>query len=156
MTAITAWRITQQKHAQQAFNGDGARLFAGRWNSRGIPVAYTASSQSLAKLELLVHLENEQILRDAYVLFQLTFPEEQIRVLDGDLPDDWTISPPPLSTRAIGDDWIKSQQSLVLEVPSVVTPGETNYLINPAYPSAVELLTLHDPVPLTFDPRLLK
>ena len=37
--------------AQKAFindlSGEGARLFGGRWNRRGIPLLYTAESRSL-------------------------------------------------------------------------------------------------------------
>ena len=33
--------------------GDGARLFGDRWNNPGAPLIYTATSQSLAALEIL-------------------------------------------------------------------------------------------------------
>src|ERR1022692_1381143 len=37
---------------------EGARLFGGRWNSRGTKVLYMSESRALAVLELLVHLTN--------------------------------------------------------------------------------------------------
>ena len=52
-----AWRLVKARHAAGAFDGEGARLHGGRWNSRGARVVYVSSSRSLAALELLVHLE---------------------------------------------------------------------------------------------------
>lgn len=51
-----AWRLVKQKHAATAFDGDGARLFGGRWNAPGSRVIYTSTTLSLAALEILVHL----------------------------------------------------------------------------------------------------
>ncbi len=53
---VVAWRIVKRKHAKKAFTGEGARQFGGRWNSPGVAIVYTAESQSLAALEILVHL----------------------------------------------------------------------------------------------------
>ena len=50
----TVWRITTQRFAASAFSGEGARLYGGRWNPKGWEVVYTAESQSLALLELMV------------------------------------------------------------------------------------------------------
>ena len=116
---------------------------------------YTAGSRSLAILEMLVHLEKEDLLSEFYVLFQVEFPEKEICVLNDALPSNWADAPPPLSTRTIGDEWARGQESLVLEVPSAVVGGESNYLINPAH-SEMSALTIHDPEPLVFDPRLLQ
>ena len=54
---VVAWRIFKPKHEATAFTGEGARLYGGRWNSKGTSMVYAASSQSLAALELLVHLD---------------------------------------------------------------------------------------------------
>ena len=64
---LTAWRITKQKHARNAFTGEGAREFGGRWNNPGTAIVYTAQSQSLAALEMLAHLDSSEHLRK-YVL----------------------------------------------------------------------------------------
>ena len=47
MKAITAFRITQNRFARAAFDGEGARLYGGRWNSPGTAMVYLASSISL-------------------------------------------------------------------------------------------------------------
>ncbi|MDX6710688.1 MAG: hypothetical protein QOH96_1704, partial [Blastocatellia bacterium] len=58
----TAWRIVKTRLAAQAFDGEGARLYGGRWNSVGVRMVYTAGSLSLAVLEIFVHIENTDIL----------------------------------------------------------------------------------------------
>ena len=55
---ITVYRIVKTKWAETAFDGEGARLFGGRWNSKGQSCVYLAGSESLAILEILVHLDN--------------------------------------------------------------------------------------------------
>jgi RES domain-containing protein len=75
-----AWRIVQTQHAERALSGEGARLYGGRWNHKGTPLVYTASSLALAALELLVHLETSQIL-EAYVGISVEFAEEQCHKL---------------------------------------------------------------------------
>ena len=50
------WRLVKQRHIATAFDGEGARLYGGRWNSRGTPMVYLSASLSLAALELFMHL----------------------------------------------------------------------------------------------------
>ncbi len=54
MTAV--WRIVKKSRAGEAFSGEGARRYGGRWNHRGTAVVYVADSLSLAALELFVHI----------------------------------------------------------------------------------------------------
>lgn len=53
------------------------------------------------------------------------------------LPDTRTES------RQIGDDWLNRGKALLLEVPSVVVPAETNILINPEHPLFTEVSTIN-------------
>ena len=34
---MEGWRLLKTKHAAHAFDGEGARLYGGRWNSPGGP-----------------------------------------------------------------------------------------------------------------------
>ena len=52
----SAWRIVRAARVNSAFTGEGARIYGGRWNSRGTAVIYVSEHESLAALELLVHL----------------------------------------------------------------------------------------------------
>jgi len=130
----TAWRIVQAHLAAEAFSGEGAKNFPGRWNHRGTAMVYAAGSLSLAVLEMLVHLGAAESLR-RYISFTVKFEESLCRDFPPkDLPADWAADPPPDSARALGTAWAKNNASLVLAVPSAVIRSETNYLINPGHP----------------------
>ena len=52
----TAWRLVRAERSADAFTGEGARLYGGRWNSPGKAVIYTSEHQATAVLEILVHV----------------------------------------------------------------------------------------------------
>lgn len=151
--SITAWRITKRKHAKTAFSGSGARKYGGRWNSPGTAVVYAAETQSLAMLEMLVHLEQPDLLQD-YVLLGITINEALIETLDrAQLPRNWRAAVPSRYLRAIGDKWAADQISVALRVPSALVPAENNFLLNPAH-ADFQKLVIGDPVDFAFDERL--
>lgn len=148
-----AWRIVKKAHAATALSGEGARLYGGRWNSPGTPVVYTSGSLALAALENLVHLNPP--VRLEYVAIPLDFDEAWVRtVTPVNLPADWTGEPPPPSTQALGDQWIRTASSAVLELPSAIVRIEPNYLFNPAHPD-FRKVRIGKAMPFAFDPRLL-
>ena len=148
-----AWRIVKAKHAATAFSGEGAAKTGGRWNSRGVPVVYASSTKSLAALETLVHLNPPVPFK--YVAFRLQFDAALVENIPlNRLPADWRVEPPPPSTNAIGDAWLREVRSAVLALPSVIVPGELNYLLNPAHP-AFKKISISKPEGFIFDPRLL-
>lgn len=150
---VTAWRITKRKHARDAFTGEGAREFGGRWNNPGTAIVYTAQSQSLAALEMLVHLDSSELLAK-YVLIGVEFDQKLVRPVElSVLPRHWRSDPPPPEVRAIGDDWILAGSSAVLQVPSALVPGENNFLLNPAN-GDFPRLSFGKPLAFHFDPRL--
>nr|WP_275445886.1 MULTISPECIES: RES family NAD+ phosphorylase [unclassified Halomonas] len=125
--------MVKRKWHRNAFDGEGARWYGGRWNSKGRACVYLASSESLAMLEIMVHLEDYRLL-ETYALIEVTFAESALMHLPNDqLPADWQAEPAPYSTAAIGDSWLESQSRLALAVPSVVVPRERNYLVNPRH-----------------------
>lgn len=152
----TLYRICKTKRVGAAFDGEGARLYGGRWNSPGTRMVYTAGSLSLAVLEILVHLENDAIL-PGYSYVKVDCPDDLItNVIDiAPLPKDWQSSPPPGELKQIGDEWTSKMKSAVLAVPSAVVSIEPNYLINPAH-SDFGQLKFSLPEALTIDPRLFE
>lgn len=153
--SVTDWRIFKPKHAATAFTGEGARLFGGRWNSKGTAVVYAAGSAALAALELLVHLASRQIL-DSYQLCGLTFDEKIVTEVSGsDLPASWRTDPAPQALKQIGDIWVAGRTSAVLRVPSVVIDTESNYLLNPAHPDFPRI-RIGRARKFRLDPRLVK
>jgi RES domain-containing protein len=167
---ITSWRIVKTKRADEratlngveipaAFEGIGASLYPGRWNNAGTPIIYTAGSQSLATLEILVHLEDAKLL-NSFSIFPVTFNLQDTLIMgkhaDGKSilsSEKWQANPPDQDTRNFGDAWVHSSQSLVLAVPSAVIPNEFNYLINP-YHNDFSTLEIGKPQAFPFDKRL--
>ena len=150
----TSWRIVKSRHASTAFDGEGARLYGGRWNSPGTRMIYTSRSLSLAVLQVLVHLR-ETALLSSYSLIAARFDDALIESLDHSrLPDVWRSYPAPPELQRIGDEWVRSQRSAVLQVPSAVVERESNYLLNPAHPDFSSIV-IGEPEPFTFDERLL-
>ncbi|QFT86885.1 RES domain protein (plasmid) [Halomonas sp. THAF12] len=154
MTSVRGYRLVKRKWLKTAFDGEGARLYGGRWNSKGKACVYLASTESLAMLEVMVHLEDNQLLKE-YALLEVTFPEELLMQLPEDvLPADWRAEPAPPSTAEIGDDWLEGQSSLALALPSVVAPRERNYLVNPDHPDFQALVDGAEEVVFAPDKRL--
>ena len=150
-----AYRLIRPEYTATAFTGEGARLYGGRWNSRGVAVVYAAESLSLAQLELLVRVHSREILENQFVCIAAEYPEElALPVSDlGTLPEDWAKPMPSSSTQAIGDRWVREQRSMALWVPSVLTAGEFNLVFNPVHPDFARL-EVFAAVPFRFDPRL--
>jgi RES domain-containing protein len=152
---IDGWRIVKAKHARLAFSGEASSVSGGRWNSPGTKIIYTASSVSLAILEILVHLGRSDIL-GAYHLFHIAFDDSLVRQLDrSSLPSTWRNHPPPIETQAIGDQWSRANASVALAVPSVIVPHETNYLLNPGHHD-FSAVRIDDPTPFPIDDRLFR
>ena len=152
---INAWRIVSANYKDKAYTGDGARIYGGRWNSKGVAVVYTAGSLALASIEMIVNLPAPKLLQK-YIRISAQISSDLVSDLsEAGLPEDWNSRPISPSTRAISDRWVKNQSSAVLRVPSIVVPDEYNYLINPAHPNFVKI-DIGKPIVYYFDPRLTK
>lgn len=150
-----AWRIVKEKYAAAAFDGEGARLNGGRWNSAGVRVVYVSDSQALAALETIVHLIPPVTIK--YVAIPLQFDDALVNIFPHrNLPAGWQSEPPPPSAQQIGNEWVKSARSAMLALPSVLVAKSagTNFLINPAHPDFGKI-KIGKPEPFTFDARLL-
>lgn len=150
-----AWRIVKKRHVQSAFDGEGARLYGGRWNSPGTSVIYASESRALCLLEVLAGIRSVTPL-DAYLIIPIRFDDSLVaRVEPGDLPSEWRNSPPPASTQHVGDRWAEEHGSVILRVPSSIVPDEYNYLINPSHPDFAHI-EIGTPEELSIDSRLLR
>ncbi len=149
------WRLCRSPYAAEAFSGEGARRFGGRWNSRGVPMVYASTSLALAAIELFVHLEPNQQ-PDDLVAIAAVLPEGEpaLRLEPEKLPHNWwTGDFEPL--RAIGDKWIHEKNSLAIEVPSAALRMEWNVLVNPLHQAIAEL-KIEAPQPFRFDARMFR
>lgn len=147
------WRITTRRFADQAFTGEGARLYGGRWNRVGQSVIYAAESRSLALLEMLVQ---DEPLRAKYVLIPAHLhPAVSTETLDANtLPPDWRSGTGREALQTLGAEWLSRSRTCVLAVPSAVVPAEFNFLINPLHPDFKQI-TLGAPETLDTDTRLV-
>ncbi len=151
---VTGYRICQDRYAATAMDGEGARIYGGRWNAKGTRMVYLAGSLALAQLEMLVHLDSEGVLHARYVFISVEIPEELIADLpDSELPEFWDSREDHIRTKLAGEAWARAKKSAVLRVPSAVVPMEQNYLANPAHPDFPKLVA-GSPHSLRFDPRL--
>jgi len=152
---VRFWRICRQRYAAAAATGEGARLYGGRWNSRGVPVVYASTSLALAAVETFVNLEPN-----------LTPPD--LVSIEGEIPDELGISRLDLKTlpahwqktrdealRRFGDNWIRRGQTVALLVPSAAIRGEWNILLNPAH-AEFPRIKIQRPVPFEFDTRMFR
>lgn len=152
--SFTTWRIVQAKLEPDAFSGEGARLYGGRWNHKGTRIVYTASTLSLATLEILVHLEAPHLLGH-YAQIPVNLNPSLCQSLKIEqLPFDWASHPAPVSTKDIGSRWANKAESAVLAVPSVIIPNELIFLINPEHPDFKQI-KIGKSSRFDFDPRLL-
>ncbi len=148
---MTVYRISKRIHARD-LTGRGAQLVGGRWNSMGNAMLYTASSRSLALLELLAH---STILPSGMVMVTLQIPARlRIPIFHvTNMPSGWDDVPPTRVSQTFGDKFLQQGSSLAIGVPSVIVQDEENILINPFHPRAngLDILSIED---LSIDTRL--
>ena len=150
---VTAWRMVPVPHTADAFTGEGARLFGGRWNSAGVALVYCSSTVSLAMLETLVHI-NPHLPRQ-YMLYEVRFDASLVEEFSiTKIPSGWDSEPPGPASMSVGDEWVRAGRSVVLGVPSVLT-REKNYLLNARHKD-FRRVKIGPAAPFTYDPRLLK
>lgn len=131
MSRVKAWRLVRKERRLDAFSGEGARRFGGRWNPPGWPVVYLSEALSLAALEVLVH-QAERLPKGEFVYFPVSFPASWVEEVDlRELDEKWCIYPPQGASIELGRCWLEARQSAILRVPSIHVPGEWNYLFNP-------------------------
>jgi RES domain-containing protein len=127
---VRAWRLTPTRHAESALSGAGAARYGGRWNPKGRPVVYLASSLALATLEVVVHATGAFV---PHVAIELDLPDRFVTRLDPtELPDGWADD--EAVTQAIAVRRLPTTSG-VLAVPSaVVDPRaehERNLVVDP-------------------------
>ena len=154
---LKGWRLADPEFASTSadmLSGEGAFLFGGRWNSKGVRVVYLGSRLAQAAMELLVHLGSPKILSTFYTM-SVVFDEAHLSHIDlADLPDTWAEPSMASAIQTVGDIWIENEPSLLLQVPSAAVNGEYNYLLNPLHRDMDELII--GPIrPFGYDPRLV-
>lgn len=152
---MKVYRIAKKAYVKD-LTGEGARLYGGRWNSKGTSMLYTASNRSLATVEYLVHLPMALLPKDIFIV-ELTIPSrlKSMSLSEKELPKKWRGYPAHYKLQELGNNWITENKSLTLKVPSCVVNGEYNILINPNHRSfkQVEISSIEA---YNFDNRLIQ
>lgn len=152
------WRIGTDTpdYTAEDMRGIGAKMSGGRWNRQGTSVVYAASTQALACLEAIVHLNAGTLPLNRY-LVRIDLPDAiwnaRQSVLLPQAPIGWDCRPPGKVSLDYGDRWVLDASSCILEVPSVIVPDESIFLINPAHADAVKIVATKVRL-WTYDARL--
>lgn len=147
------FRIGDERHP--IWDGSGAALIGGRWNSPGKPVIYASLSYSCAMLEVLAHANIGRI--PASHRFVVVDVPDHISVESLDefnLPSGWD-SESSATARVIGDRWLMEAKSALLIVPSVIARIDRNVLVNPLHPDTKQLI-VSEPQKVMWDKRLFE
>ncbi len=147
---MLVFRIALAKYAKSLM----ASGRAGRWNFNDVKVIYTASSQSLACLENVVHRSKLGLSANFCVLTIDVPATLEIAILDmKKLPKNWQEFENTHLTQAIGNKWIEDNKTAVCCVPSSIIASEFNFLINPNHPDFKYIKHLKTE-PFMFDDRI--
>ncbi len=107
-----------------------------------------AESVALAVLENLVHMSKEDF-PTGYIVVAAVIPDEVSRIEEEELKRRF----PGLGPAQLGDRWIESGASAVLQVRSAIISLEHNYLLNSAHPEFGRIV-IAETKPFVFDQRL--
>ena len=147
------FRIGDERHP--IWDGTGAALIGGRWNSPGKPVIYGSLSYSCALLEILAHANIGRIpTTQRFVVADVPDGVSVASYDEQNLPAGWD-SENSASARAFGDQWLKEERVAVLVVPSVIARLDRNALVNPLHPNANQLMVTA-PEKIIWDKRLFE
>jgi len=152
---MEVYRLSREKFSSP-LSGVGAAIKGARWNSVGIEMIYTAANRSLAMAEVAVHFSISTIPED-YVMVTIFVPDDiSLKKIElSELPPNWNSFPHPQSTQFIGDKFILENRYCVLQIPSSVSQGDYNLLINPNH-IEFKQISIIDIRNFTFDQRLFK
>ena len=131
------YRIGDSRHP--LWDGTGAAMAGGRWNSPGRPAIYGSLSYACAMLEILVHANIGRIpATHGYLVAEIPDGLRVERHEAQSLPAGWDGDDPSIAQR-FGDQWLQEARSAVLVVPSVVATLECNAVINPLHADTSQL-----------------
>jgi len=152
---MEVYRLSRKKFARP-LSGKGAAIKGARWNSMGVEMIYTAANRSLAMAEVVVHLTLATLPAD-YIMLTIFIPDDTSiqKLTIKNLPNRWNAFPPVPATQAIGDKFILENKFCLLQIPSAVTQGDFNVLINPNH-AEFKKIKIISTEKFPFDKRIFK
>lgn len=152
---MEVFRLSREKFSSP-LSGVGAAIKGARWNSVGMEMIYTVANRSLAMAEVAVHFSVSTIPED-YVMITIYIPDDvsMKKIELSELPPNWNAFPHPQTTQSVGDKFIFENKYCVLQIPSAVTQGDFNLLINPNHID-FKKINIIEISKFSFDQRLFK
>ena len=148
--ALRVYRIADRR--RKIFDGTGAAIHGGRWNSPGRRVIYAAETYAGAMLEALAHSNIGRLPKTQVWIEILIGKSVRIEALDpAELPG-WHATNQRVC-RDYGDRWYDQRRTAVLVVPSIVVRPERNIAINQDHPDFPKIRATQ-PKPVIWDERL--
>ncbi|MCY4227922.1 MAG: RES family NAD+ phosphorylase [Gammaproteobacteria bacterium] len=155
------YRIAKKKYLDDLSGIGTSYKYGGRWNYPGHPVVYFAISPAIALLEMGNYLGSPRhILKSmrlgTYEIDDSLFNPRVVSL--GYLNKDWRDFPYPDTTQSLGSEWLKSNASLFMAVPSCAVPASLDWdccVMNPLHPDRdnIRLVGITDDI---YNDRLFK
>ena len=144
------------KARRPVFDGTGAFLEGGRWNSTGRHVIYGSTCLAGSLLEVLAHAGRRQKLPGAHHCARAHIPDDlPVEVVDEAQLPGWDTDDSPVA-RAFGDEWLMMSRTAVLSVPvATARPHGRHLLLNPGHPGYARI-RIEAAIPITWDARLFR
>lgn len=150
----TVYRIA--KTTYPVFDGTGAYLTGGRWNSPGRHAIYASVCLAGSLLEVLAHAGRRRKLPGLHHGARAYIPDDlEIEVTDEASVPGWQAEDSAIA-RAFGDEWLASARTAVLSVPALTArPYGQHLVLNPVHPGYTRI-RIDDPIPINWDARLFR
>jgi RES domain-containing protein len=151
---MKVYRIAIEKYANSLF----ASGRPARWNDKNQFVLYTSSSRSLCALELLVRRASIKV-RIPYKIMVIEVRIDENEIVDiqeKNLGKNWRTTGAYVALRQKGSEWYRSNNSLVMSVPSAVIPEERNFVINTQHTDYSTKTKLISTETFLWDERLIR
>lgn len=153
-TAFVVWRLDEKIFAPTWDRGEGARLYGGRWNSRGRRIVYCTIDPATAILEVAVHKGFKALDTVPHVLTSAVVndPASVQVVQPADVPNANWLRPgmPSAGQQEFGDALLVAHPFVV--IPSAVSTHSWNLLFDAGV--AVGLYAMQAQEDFALDTRL--
>ncbi len=131
-TTLVAWRLDEKKFAATWDSGEGARLYGGRWNSRGRRFVYCSIDPATAILEVAVHKGFKALDTVPHVLTSAVIadPTSVHIVLPSGMPNANWLRPglPSAGQQSFGDALLSAHPFVL--IPSAVSTHSWNLIFD--------------------------
>lgn len=149
---MLVYRITKTTRASD-ISGNGAALYPGRWNKKGVAVLYTSETPEIALLETIVHIP--PLLTPELDILTIEIPDDITITSKDELPPNWFHYPAPVILSEIGQKWIDEGKTSVLRVPCSIIHSANNFIINCSHRN-FDKIKIADQKKFYLDTRLTK